>query len=287
MDIRPIKLHAVASHSKVQYGKRKIHQVKGKLEEKRLSLQSQVAASLTVSTESLEEHKEHLPENLEEMVQKSKDLDQLIFLMKEKLKTSNRTRKIQILTMIPPSWSIKKAQEAFSVSASIVRTARKLSEEKGILELPDRKCGKRLPNEIATLVMEFYSDDEYSRQMPGKKDSVSIKKNVPMQKRLLLYGLREFYKAFKDKYPQVSLGFSKFCSLRPKWCILVGSAGTHSVCVCTNHQNILLMMNAFQIGKTNQELTDMVVCSRDSKDCMLHRCEKCPGVSNAKVYLGE
>ena len=39
--------------------------------------------------------------------------------------------------MMPPSRSIKRAQNEFEVSEQIVREAKKLVEEKGILELPD------------------------------------------------------------------------------------------------------------------------------------------------------
>ena len=40
------------------------------------------------------------------------------------------------------------------------------------------------------LVTAFYCDDENSRQMPGKKDFVSMKRNVHMQKRLILCNLK-------------------------------------------------------------------------------------------------
>ena len=47
---------------------------------------------------------------------------------------------------------------------------------------------------------------------------------------------QELYTAFKEKYPNVNIGFSKFCALRPKWCVLAGSKMTRSVCVCSAHQ---------------------------------------------------
>ena len=74
--------------------------------------------------------------------------------------------------------------------------------------------------------------------MPGKKDYVSIERNKHEQKRLILCNLKELYSLFKGEYPDIKLSFSKFCGLRPKWCILVRAPGSHSVCVCTYHQNI-------------------------------------------------
>ena len=57
-----------------------------------------------------------------------------------------------------------------------------------------------LPEETRSLVESFYQD-EYSRQMPGKKDFVSISCNVHKQKRLILCNLKELYIAFKNSYP--------------------------------------------------------------------------------------
>ena len=52
-----------------------------------------------------------------------------------------------------------------------------------------------------------------------------------------LCNLQELYTAFKEKHPNVNIGFSKFC-------VLVGSIMTHSVCVHSARQNIVLLVNA-------------------------------------------
>ena len=78
--------------------------------------------------------------------------------------------------------------------------------------------------------------------------------------------LKELYAAFKQKYPDLKVGFSKFCSVKPKRCVLVGCSGTHSVCVSTIHQNVVLMLGAVNFDKNHHELMDMMVCSRDSKE---------------------
>ena len=63
------------------------------------------------------------------------------------------------------------------------------------------------------------------------------------QKRLvLLCNLREAYTDFKECHPDKKISFTKFSQLRPKECVLAGTSGTHSVCVCTVHQNVQLMM---------------------------------------------
>ena len=52
-----------------------------------------------------------------------------------------------------------------------------------------QKKGKTLPQETLNLVQSFYEDDEYSQQMPEKKDYVSIGWNVQKQKWLVLCNL--------------------------------------------------------------------------------------------------
>ena len=89
----------------------------------------------------------------------------------------------------------------------------------------------------------------HAKNHKGKKDFVSIGRNVHAQKRLLLCNLKELYASFKEKNLTVKLGFSKFCSLRPKWCITVGSSEAHSVCVCTIHQNAILLVDTANTGK--------------------------------------
>ena len=71
--------------------------------------------------------------------------------------------------------------------------------------------------------------------MLEKKDYVSVGKGVHKQKPCNLQSfcnLQELYTAFKEKHPNVNIGFSKFCAMRPKWCVLAGSKMTQSVCLC-------------------------------------------------------
>ena len=123
-----------------------------------------------------------------------------------------------------------------------------------ILAKPAQKQGKVISQNTTDLVLSMYKDNEFSCQMPGKKDYVSIAKGVHKQKRLVLCNLKEMYAAFKEKYLNVKLGFSKFCTFRPKWCVLAGSSGTHSVCVCSIHQNAILLVDAINWDITYKDL---------------------------------
>lgn len=129
--------------------------------------------------------------------------------------------------------------------------------------------------------------------MPGKRDCISVKdengSKTAVQKRLILCNLKEAYVIFKEKYPQIKIGFSKFAELRPKHCILVGKSGTHSVCVCTIHQTVKLMIENARLGTlTNGEFATYkhflarILCNPPSIDCM-GNCSSCPGTNQISV----
>ena len=184
------------------------------------------------------------PEVNQELHAKASEFDKLMISVKEKIMISNKQEKVKLLTLAPDSWSRKRTAEFFNVSEYLVRSARELKKKEGMLAEPNQIRGKVLTDSNLTLLNSFYEDDEYSRLMPGKKDFVSIGSKKHVQKRLLLCNLKELYSAFKQRHADVKIGFSKFCSLRPKWCVLAGAAGTHSVCVCTYHQNTKLLVSA-------------------------------------------
>ena len=96
----------------------------------------------------------------------------------------------------------------------------------------------------------------------------------------MLCNLKELYVEFRNKYPHKKFGVAKFCQLRPKWCITVGAAGTHSVCVCMMHQNVKLMLTGISLKTDDYKtLISKTICNNDmeSKECMFYRYEACLG----------
>lgn len=128
------------------------------------------------------------------------------------------------------------------------KTLRKdLSDGTATTGIQKRRQGKpTVDNEIESRVIEFYNSEENSRQLPGKKDTKSVVQpdgtRKLVQKKLVLSNLQELYQSFKEKYPLDKIGFTKFTLLRPKHCVLAGSSGTHTTCVCTLHENVKLML---------------------------------------------
>ena len=195
---------------------------------------------------------------------------EIVQQLKEKfVATSKQSQQLQILTVLPNSWSVKKIQQEFGVTTYMARKSKELVKEKGVLPLPGPKPGPSLLPETVDIVHAFYESDDISRVMPGKKDFVSVKKEskrVHVQKRLVLSNLREVYHEFKEKFPERKIVFSKFAELRPKHCILAGASGTHSVCVCTIHQNVKLMIFEMQLS----DLQHITIAWR--RLCATHHC---------------
>ena len=81
--------------------------------------------------------------------------------------------------------------ERSHTSQGTVWKARKLKLADGILATPRKQVGKSLKPEAKQAVLDFYETDEYSQQMPGKKDYVNISFKTPKQKHLLLCNLKE------------------------------------------------------------------------------------------------
>ena len=218
------------------------------------------------------------------------DGTEMIQQLKEKFREAKRrSEQVQVLTILPKSWSVKKVQQEFGVSEYLARQSKKLVEERGILSLPGPSRGPSLPPETVIDVCSFYESDDISCVMPGKKDSVSVKKEGKrehIQKRLVLSDLRGVYREFKERFPDRKIGFSE---LRPKHSVLAGASGTHSVCVCTIHQNVKLMslVQEMQIPElpTYHHCLAKIICNPPHPRCYLGECDPCPEIETLKEEL--
>ena len=112
-----------------------------------------------------------------------------------------------------------------------------------------------------------------------------ISKNLATCKSLC--NLQELYTSFKEKHQNVNIGFSKFCALRPKWCVLADSKMTHSVCVCSAHQNVMLLVDVMDWDLTYKGLIKKIIYNPESNKHIMHPCESCPGTATLKEFLNQ
>ena len=264
----PMNMHGKAMHQRQPLVKRKLSTVAQNLN---------ASFSKVAKTQKLNISFEDKPCTSSDAVA-AQDLNQLMNELKSKFQTTtSHSDQVQILTCKPASWTIEETAHFFQCTSHMVRQALAVKAEDGVLAKPARATRRGIADEVVSLVHDFYQDDEFTRLLPGSKDVVSVGYKIHQQKRLLLCNLKELYIEFKNIHSQVKIGFSKFCSLRPKWCVLLGSSGSHAVCVCAIHQNAKLVATACQLDY--KEMMKAIVCDTSNKNCMVHRCPACPGKS--------
>lgn len=141
---------------------------------------------------------------------------------------------------------------------------------------------KLSPNTVKC-IQDFYVRDSISRQAPGICDFVVLKvkgKKTKLQKRHLMLSLRETFALFCQEHPDVEVGLSSFCSLRPPN-VLLSSAIPRNVCLCQYHDNIKLLCEAIhkavpEFPLYSGDFVNNLVCNSENELCMTGKCFKCP-----------
>jgi hypothetical protein len=211
----------------------------------------------------------------------STDFKELMLGLRSKFSGASKMEKVQMLTLQPNSWSTKTTASFFKVSERLVKKAKQLKDIGGLLTSPPKPNARRLSPETIALIKNFFEDDEISRQLPGMKEKIA-----GQQKRLILGNLSEIFLEFKKVYPNTNVGKSSFASHRPKGCVWPGSSGTHSVCVCVQHQNFKLLTTAAQLPKDcYKDFIALSMCSEPSEKCHLGDCRRCPNLNGVYEKL--
>lgn len=161
----------------------------------------------------------------------------------------------------------------------------KIASDLGLISpitIPVKNYG--LSKDTKDCVQFFYYRDDISRQLPGKKDVKSVlnretNKRTLLQKRLLMYNLKDAFQLFKIDHPNIEIGLSKFCELRPSEVETVGCKD-QQVCCCPYCENFAFLLKVCKWKnnniKTANEIVDLIVCNKNNADCMKQKCKNCP-----------
>ena len=68
---------------------------------------------------------------------------------------------------------------------------------------------------------------------------------------------------------------------------IAGSSETHSVCVCTTHQNTILLVDTLNWEVTCKDLVYKAVCDPSNCECMMHRYTNFTGTNALRKFLEE
>ena len=125
--------------------------------------------------------------------------------------------------------------------------------------------------------------------MPGKKEYLSVSKGVHNQK---LWNLEKSMLTCKN-YIMLSKKASKF----KYWVINVwyletqmvssGWSKNDSACICSAHQNVVLLVDTMDRDLIYKDLMKKIVCNTESNKCIMYQCESCPDTAILKEFLDQ
>ena len=171
-----VPLHSILKHQKIEVSERKLGKVKRKLTSQ-LAIVSGLEHDELDTDMSGKQGVFELKNNNKKLQKQSNDLNCLMQKLNIKfLKTENYSDKLQILTLVPQSWSAEKASTYFECSIYSIYKARMVDKEERILGHYERKQKTGISAKTQQKVLDFYEDEETSHMLPGLKDKVSIQK---------------------------------------------------------------------------------------------------------------
>ncbi|KAG8175757.1 hypothetical protein JTE90_029242 [Oedothorax gibbosus] len=152
----------------------------------------------------------------------------------------------------------------------------KLATDTGLLIKKKSNSANALDENVKNSVADFYVRDDISRQAPGRKDTIVIRKDgkkTKHQRRHLYTVLTEVFQLLKIENPNIKIGFSSFASLGPQH-VLLSSETQPNVCVCIYHVNIEFLTCSINkmlpiVPSKSKELVAKLVCSTEQEKCML------------------
>jgi len=117
--------------------------------------------------------------------------------------------------------------------------------------------------------------------MPSKADVITVRSldgtKLKLQKRHLVMTLGEAYQMYKADCQHLTIGQSKFASLRPKNVPLT-SQMPHNVCSCKYHSNMALVTECVHcccsriVPSKLHEVVSLCVCDKNNESCMSREC---------------
>ena len=147
--------------------------------------------------------------------------------------------------------------------------------------------------QIETAVIDFFSIDLISKQLPGIRDFVTSKnslgENIQLQKRVLLMSLSDAYNEFVKSFPNLKISYSKFCKLRPKN-ISLFSTEVHYSCLCIHCENMKLLLEGLAGFVTSIKLTldilmTKITCHSQNFRCVSGICQECVDAETALMQM--
>lgn len=133
-------------------------------------------------------------------------------------------------------------------------------------------------------VINFFYRPDIVYTCPGMKDVITVWKDgkkEKLQKHYMTMFLHEAFCVFKEENEEVKVGFSKFCSLRPKNVLLLKETPAEQ-CKCRLHENFILKLKALKYTYNNDYWKNLLCDDSLNSLCWQNLCDRC---SNGKLMM--
>ena len=160
--------------------------------------------------------------------------------------------------------------------------------ESKMTEQITEKRERRLSMDTVECIKTFYTNPDIVYTMPGMRDEMTVweeGKKMKMRKYYLTVFLREAYSMYEELHPNNTVGFSKFCSLRPKNVLLLHDTPADQ-CRCKVHENLILKLKGLQIKYDSTTFWESVLCDTSlNSNCWQSKCQECTGGKKIAIEL--
>ena len=152
------------------------------------------------------------------------------------------------------------------------------SGSKGLMTYQRSWKASAAGEEMKKSILNFFTQDDNSRLMPGKKDT-KTKYKKKMQKRLLSDTILNLHRKYLAENPHRRCSYSLFCSLRPFW-VMHPTLEDRQTCLCKSHENFSFMVQKLHqlkiLPHTDiEKFADKISCDTKAKMCMYGDCMTC------------
>ena len=204
----------------------------------------------TMNIDQLKEHSKKVAERVH-LVRLRKKLRQQEIIESSPVKSGKRFKTLQSLGK-----AIRKLDDNLPKSPTKQRAVvNGLAKQVGlelsskITHYHEQRINQRFTEENKKLIKDFYVSTDVVYTMPGMHDEMTVWENgikSKHRKYYLIMFLKEVYELFKQSYLDITVGFSKFASLRPANVLLLKDQHP-DICKCEIHENFLLKIKGLGI----------------------------------------
>ncbi|CAF1519781.1 unnamed protein product [Adineta ricciae] len=224
--------------------------------------------------------------------------NELLSGLKKLYADSDADERVRLMTIAPKDWGRQKIAKWFQSKPNQARRSLVLRKNSGILAYPQclRGTNRALSDSTIDEVVEFYREDGISRASSNSKDTIKIN-GQSVAVHFLEMRVLDAYRIFNEQHPGL-VARSTFNALRPRE---VKTATPHDTCICIIHENIDLLLKAWNnhykkcagtaalsatLKINMKDLINQMLSPDSNEKCFSGKCNNCSSKNIRDVLTG-